>query len=251
MPIVFYSKQDVAGSNIAGILRSRGASFEIIEIDGSHTHADWLSDKYASDLFVFASRHRSETGSPCLTVHAPGNWGSEAQMGGNPRELALTSAKALAFAFRFLASNPLAGFTPFLEVSHHGPTALNTPCLFVEVGSSEKEWANEKACGIVADAIDALCKADLSKVDGKVCLGFGGTHYCPKFKELALNDYAFSHIASKYALDFVDEAMIKEAVRKTVEPVETAVIDWKGCSGPQRKKLIIMLEALGLSVERA
>ena len=43
MPIVFYSKQNLAGVNIAKLLRERGAGIEVVEIDGSHTHADWLS----------------------------------------------------------------------------------------------------------------------------------------------------------------------------------------------------------------
>jgi len=202
------------------------------------------------ELLVFLSRHRSENGPPVFTVHSTGNWGSDPERGGRPRELARTSATAVAAAFEYFRSHPLDGFQLNLEATHHGPTSLPWPSLFVEVGSGEKEWQNTQACAIVADAALAAC-CGYRKTRGSVALGFGGTHYCPKFGELEARDYCFSHVAPRYACDGLDEKLLAQAVNKTVEKIDCAVLDWKGLGSEQRKKAISLLEQSGLAWEKA
>jgi D-aminoacyl-tRNA deacylase len=274
MPIIFYSGEDVAGKNIAralvekhGFTKSECAAaeeqgfvfriwksaggMELVELGTRTVEADYLSEFFQSDLFVFASRHSSETGKPCLTAHATGNWGGKAEVGGKPRELCLTSARALKSAVKFLEANKIAGFEVFLEVTHHGPTELRSPAIFVEVGSSEAEWNNEAAVRVVAEAVLHVCR-NYGKEKGRVAIGFGGGHYAPSFtKTLKETDFLVSHIAAKYALDELNEKMVSQAVEKTSEKVDLALIDWKGCSGEQRKRVISILKSIGLEYEKA
>ncbi|NYZ75563.1 hypothetical protein H0O03_04860 [Candidatus Micrarchaeota archaeon] len=200
------------------------------------------------ELVVFLSRHRAENGPSSFTVHSLGNWGFDPERGGNPRELARASAGAVAAAFEYYRAHALEGFRLDLEATHHGPTSLPWPSLFVEVGSGEKEWQNQAACAVAAEAALAACS---QKKKGKVALAFGGTHYCPKFGGLEGKDYLFSHIAPGYACDSLDENLFTQAVQKTVEKVECAVIDWKGLSSQQRKKVIALAEQAGRRWEKA
>lgn len=271
MPIVFYSSQDIAGKNIALQLRSlqdfREAGgfcardetcftkwvfegIELIELDKPLINADYLSEYFQSDLFMFASRHKSEAGVPALTVHSLGNWGKEALYGGKPRELCLTSARAVKSAFDFLTENKPSGFDASLESTHHGPTSLKAPSIFVELGSSEKQWLLQEPAQVVAQAIIHCCK-NYAKERGTIALGFGGTHYCSTFNKLVQEtDFLLAHIAPKHALNEIDSFMAKQAIEKTSEKVSTALIDWKGCNSAQRSNLLNALEENRLDYER-
>ncbi len=45
--------------------------------------------------------------------------------------------------------------------------------------------------------------------------------------------------------------MLKQCIQKTVENVKSAVFDWKGMRGADKKRLITMLDEIGVSVEKA
>jgi D-aminoacyl-tRNA deacylase len=239
MPTVVYSEKDQAGKNIARFIDREAICITEELVD--------CKRDFETDLVVFASRHASASGKPCLTVHCTGNW-SEAGKGGKKRTLSRASARASKCALDWLKDHSLDGFEIYLEATHHGPTHLTAPSLFIEVGSSPKEWANEAAAKRVAECIEFVCD-NWKTATGKIALGFGGGHYCPAFN--SLDDYAFAHIAPKYALEYVDEAMITQAIDKTIEAVECAVIDWKGCNSAQRKKIVSACEANNLKVVRA
>ncbi len=271
MPIIVFSSNDLAGKNIANhLVRGFGFSpqepiesakgkLEAWEKNGIRliqlplrlsVECDSLlpNPVFETDLIIFASRHRSESGTPCLTVHATGNYGTSAEYGGRPGELALTSAKALGCAYRFLKEHSLEGFEPFMEATHHGPTSLPVPSIFIEIGSTEKEWVVEAPGRTVAGAIMHVCK-NYEKEKGTVAVGFGGTHYAAKFSR-HVDEYAFSHIAPKHVLETIDSGMVRQMIEKTTEPVECAVVDWKGTNQPAREKLFKIFSELGLEWKR-
>lgn len=257
---IFYSTQDPAGSNIAKCLREnynfeqipaiacgekklrawKSGDSTLAEVEELIIEADFLKPLEA-DLVVFASKHKSASGKPCFTVHAPGNFGPNA-MGGNSRELAFTSAHALNAFYKELQGKQM---PVFREATHHGPTSLRPPCVFVEVGSTEAQWKDVSLAETAAQAIVDGSKSYASE-KSKVALGFGGTHYCTAFEK---RSYAFSHVASKHSLEFVDQAMVKQALEKTAEKVDVAFIDEKGCNGAQRETLVSAFQALGLKYE--
>jgi len=273
MPVLIFSTECTAGRNIAAKLIAE--EFEpaekivcaektlpcwknkqrnlLIQVNESlATDVEYLSQLSLTpgELVVFLSRHQSENGPPCFTVHSAGNWDADPERGRRPRELARASATAVAAAFEYFRLHPLNGFQLNLEATHHGPTSLPWPSLFVEVGSTEKEWQNKEACALVAEAAIAACRGYLKK-EGKVALGFGGTHYCPKFGKLEGKNHLFSHVAPTYACDSLDENLFTQAIQKTVEKVEYVVIDWKGLASAQRKKVIALAEKKGLQWEKA
>jgi D-aminoacyl-tRNA deacylase len=163
--------------------------------------------------------------------------------------LSATSAFAIKTAFSFFKQNALEGFDVSLEATHHQPFNLNTPSLFIEVGSSENEWRNERACALVAECVAETAKNYLN-ASGKTAIGMGAGHYCPSFNELEASDYAFSFITPKHSLDFVTADLVKQEIAKTREGVECAAIDWKGCGREQRKKVIDACEQAGLPWEK-
>ena len=261
MPVLFYSTTDPAGVNAAKVLKEnfgfekqsalaqldfglwKKKDLALVELNTPLLQAEFLNTYFESDLYVFLSKHKSESAKPCFTCHPSGNF-STAEMGGNDGELCLTSARALKTAFDFIKDKELPAFR---EATHHGPTSLKTPAIFIEVGSSEKEWQNEKYCATLAGCGLEVCENYLKR-DVDAAIGFGGTHYCTAFTETTL---ALSHVASKHNLVFINEKMVAQMTSKTAEKVRFAMLDWKGCNSEQRSKIIAACEAQGLQVERA
>jgi len=216
-------------------------------------HAQNLPDFFTDpELVVFISRHSSESGTPTLSVHVPGNLG-EAEFGGIPRKVSVSPANAMRDALKTLMKfkqEIRLEYDVSYECTHHGPS-LDVPAMFVELGSSIKQWNDPRAAEAVAHAaIEAISKFGDSKAT--TVLGIGGTHYNAKFTRMALESgLAFSHMIPKYAIPFVDSELLKQCVEKTLERVECAILDWKGIKGEHKQPLIRMLEEIGLPCEKA
>ncbi len=258
--LVVVSRENTASQNIKGnILRLRkmeektgnfwsAAEFDMAEYSGSIVE---IVPVHQADYYIFASTHKSSSNSPGFSVHTPGNWG-EADLGGKPRTLntALPSKiKIIARKMREL-SYPSLKWPVAVEVDHHGPT-LATPVLFAEIGSTEAEWKNPEAGRIAAQAILAAIKSDETF---PAHVGFGGSHYSPKFTPKILDGgIAFGHIISGYSLERsgLDEEMVRQAMEKNAEKIESALLDWKGIKGGTRGKLIAVLDSLKIKWEKA
>ncbi len=249
MPVVVYSKQDPAGINIADHLKESG-----FEVTAAEERLLYYDGDPQTDFVVFASRHRSKSGKPTFTVHATGNYGA-AEYGGMPAQLSLTSARMIKILLKQIARNVLEDYAVSLEVTHHGPTDLRMPSAFIEIGSSEVQWSDREAAAFIAECIqNGIREYQEGKYlndDTIPCIAFGGTHYAPKFTRYMLEtNHATSHICPKYAADILTEDLIHQMITKTVESVETALIDWKGLRKQQRDNIINMLEKKGVTIER-
>jgi len=133
------------------------------------------------------------------------------------------------------------------ECTHHGPS-LNAPAMFAELGSSPKQWKDTKAAEVVAHAAVAAIS---NRSDYSVALGIGGPHYNNQFTRMALSTQrAFGHIIPKYALPEVDAEIIEQCVKRTLETVNAAVLDWKGIKGEYKPKIVAALEKLGVPSEK-
>ena len=203
------------------------------------------------ELVVFVSRHSSESGTPTLSVHTPGNLG-EAELGGLPRKVSFSPANAmrdtLSVMMRLKEENKL-DYEVSYEGTHHGPS-FDTPTMFAELGSSIKQWNDSEAAKAVAQAvIEAISKFNSSPV--KAVLGIGGTHYNAKFTQMALkSEVAFGHMIPKYAAPRADKEILRQCVERTLEKVDHAVLDWKGIRGENKQLLVTMLDEIGLSFEK-
>jgi len=210
-----------------------------------------LDEYFNPQAYVFLSRHSAESGLPALTAHTAGNFSSESEHGGVGRELSRVSPSLLKNYIISLGkrSRRVPEYQVTIEATHHGPTSLVKPVLFVEIGASEKNWNDKTAARVVADALVE------SLVDGpsweKAAFGFGGTHYPEKFNRfLQESDTALSFVVPKYSLEFVDEAMIGQMFQKTTVPVKYALVDWKGL-GTHKARILGLLQQFGLEVIRA
>jgi D-aminoacyl-tRNA deacylase len=261
--VIVSSNEDIASINISKMLIERfdfkegDEKFEdssvfikddlkLIMIKKDLIFADYLN--FLTDAYVFISRHKSESEIPCLTAHFPGNFSDDNSYGGKPKELAYTCPsfhkEYIKNLWRLKELAPK--YQIIVEPTHHGPTSLNKPTIFVEIGSTENEWRDAKASVIVAktlmNTIDAKPRYD------KVGIGFGGTHYSEKFtKFLIESDFALGAIAPKYSLQFIDERILSQMVEKCSQKVEYAILDWKGL-GKEKARIVELIEKANLKI---
>jgi len=263
--LIVASKNDPAASNVARelvraknfrkfsegseLFRSGDVYLKYIESDSIYT--DRLDIDLKPNAVIFASRHRSESGEPALTVHWTGNSTSRADFGGKPKSLSFADPPRLRAALLALdreREERKLNYAVTLEATHHGPSELGVPTLFVEVGSTQREWDDAQAAGVAAEAI---WRAATEPVQGKVAVGFGGGHYCNKQCVCLRKDgYAFGHILSKYFFDEFDPAVVRMAFERTLQKPRIAVVDWKGIRGPQRAKLLETLNEMNAEIVR-
>jgi D-aminoacyl-tRNA deacylase len=196
---IAYYKKDLAGLNIINQLKKLAFApqFPIIELKKDSIFSEDLNEKNYTqlkniDFIIFATKHKSEKEFPSLTIHAPGNWRS-ADFGGQIGKICKTSALILKYLFQNLNklaeqsklasasskknenSNLDKNYNITLEATHHGPL-INYPCLFIEIGSSEKQWNDENAGRIIAKTILSL--QNFNPVNKKYlpAIGIGGPH---------------------------------------------------------------------------
>ena len=178
---------------------------------------------------VFISRHRSKMGQPTLTVHPIGNYG-KAEFGGKPKTIIESSPRLMTHLLKLIKKNLQStklDYQVCYEVTHHGPY-LETPTLFAEIGSTEKEWNDKVPGNIISQSILELLESyhyerDLP-VDIPVLLGIGGGHYAPRFTDVVFErKAAFGHMIPSYHMEAgnIDQEVIKKAIRAT--PNVTAV----------------------------
>ncbi|MBS7647647.1 MAG: D-aminoacyl-tRNA deacylase [Candidatus Bathyarchaeia archaeon] len=224
----------------------------LIIINEELVYAQNVTDfSLAPELIIFLSRHSSESGIPTLSVHTPGNLG-KASLGGIPRRLSISPANAMRTALKAMAQlvgNRGLSYKVSYECTHHGPS-LDRPAMFVELGSSPKQWADHAAAKVIANAVMETI-ASFGKSEAQAALGIGGPHYNEKFTKIALeNNIAFGHVIPKYAVSEVDEEILRQCVERTLERVEVALLDWKGIRGEDKQRLIGMLENLNLKIQK-
>lgn len=260
--LVIASKRDPAALNIATWL-SREFGFDrstdypdkritrkedvlLARVEQESIYVEGIASIAPTNSVIFASRHTSEKGQPCLTVHCPGNVLNENPYGGKPRSLAIVEPNRMRAALISLYESREERGLPYLvslEATHHGPTELSVPCMFVEIGSSPKEWENADAAKAVATAIWV---AATHPSGGTSAVGFGGGHYSWKHTESVVKDrFALGHILSKYFFAEYDEGVVELAFQRTLGECRHAVIDKKGVRGPERKALVDFLEESG------
>ncbi len=294
MRLIVTSKTDIAGTNIYHELAENFGFEKAGEFEGSpiykykdiwlistkknQTRANHLDRYFDAEYYVFASRHRSESGKKTLTCHVTGNLTSEAKVGGNPEELSYCNARAMKTALIELQNGKVESgidYTVSMEATHHGPTELGKPVLFVEVGSTEKEWNDETAVRVVATAAfkaaastaaasdtgdgdrnrdrdrDRNRDGDRDTAGGrcKNAVGIGGNHYAPIHTKVVLeNDIAIGHIIPSYAIDEITEEVFARAFEKT--DTRLGFLDWKGMKKEQRAKIKNLAKKLDIRLLR-
>ena len=255
MELLVAYRDDPAGSNMAKFLSEkmkkdgdiyRGENYDLVIIPTPAISADWLEEKYDYDGFVFLSKHAAESGVLALTCHSTGNF-SDAKFGGNQRQVAIPHPNLQKAYLQKLHENKeqFSDFDITIEATHHGPTALKKPSIFIEIGTTEKQWTDESLCISVAKLVDQVMQTKLASNPVAIC--FGGTHYPEKFtKELLHGKHALGTVMPKHALDNLDEKLFSHILEQN-KTATAALLDWAGL-GPNKQKVLDLLEKTELEV---
>lgn len=284
---IIASKKDPAGMNIKGnliwqgfketkdrfegnaVCALEGTSARLYTTETDSIYCENIDKKIAEagfkpDIVIFATRHKSESCVKSLSVHVPGNWG-RAELGGKDKELCIAPASYLKVALlrldelvevankSYSPTHPppptsITSYEVIQECTHHGPF-LETPCMFIEIGSSAAEWGNKEAGKIIAETIIHLVKNTPAKC--KTIFGIGGLHHAPEFSKIARKtDYAVGHVCPKYNLENLDEEMIRQALERNTEKDVEIVLDWKGLKAG-KERVVGLLKETGLSFRKS
>jgi len=224
----------------------RGKYFDLLIIPTPAISADWLEEKFSYDGFVFLSKHAAESGVLALTCHSTGNF-SEAKFGGNNRQVAIPHPHIQKSYLQKLwqIRNNFSEFQITIEATHHGPTDLNKPSIFIEIGTTEKQWNDSILCNSIAKIVVEIMKSEQKSNPIAIC--FGGTHYPDKFtNELIHGKFALGTVIPKHALDFLDEELFSHILGRN-NMAKTALLDWGGL-GQNKQKVLDMLNNTNLEI---
>ena len=155
---------------------------------------------------MFLSRHKAASGRPSLTVHPIGNWGA-ADYGGKEGEISGATPKWMTGLLLNIRENRISGYDVCFEATHHGPL-LETPTMFLEIGSSESEWEKKEPA-------EALIKSllELKPATGVNVVGIGGGHYTPRFTEAAFtHEVCFGHMIANYGVSVLNPDIVTKAI---------------------------------------
>ncbi len=249
-PIIIASKKDPAGINIIENLKKLKCKIPIELIDNELIYSDNIDKDIDADFIIFASKHRSEKEVKTLSIHTIGNF-KKAEFGGKSEILCPSSALIFKHFFRILnriKQKYDLNYEVSMEATHHGPY-VETPSIFIEIGSTETEWKDAEAGELIAEAIIEAIKSFDKNEKCKIAFGVGGKHYCNNFNEIQLNsDYALSFIMPEYSLPLT-EKNLNELITKTKEKTEYVLVDWKGLgNADKRNQVLDLLKKSGLKI---
>ncbi|XVF08891.1 hypothetical protein REPUB_Repub07fG0043300 [Reevesia pubescens] len=117
--------------------------------------------------------------------------------------------------------NLIPEFEVTLEATHHGPE-INSPTMFVEIGSTEEYWKRQDAAQAIALLVweglglgGKIAVGDWSRNNerNKILLGIGGGHYVPRHMDIVQKDGVWvGHLLSGYSLLMEDPGEAKVPV---------------------------------------
>jgi len=263
-PSIIVSAKDIAGMGIkealkglhgfnettenfhgSPVLTKEGIKLYTTEIET--IHSEDIDTEVEGDFIIFATRHKSAAGKKSFSVHVPGNWG-KAEAGGKDKTLCTAMPQMMKEAIKKITSLYNGDeFEITMECTHHGP-AINKPCMFIEIGSSEEEWNRKDAAEVIAGVVNYIIMNPVKRCKSVAVLG--GGHYNQVATKLMLNsEFSVGHICPKHMLAELDEKLLSEMVEKNGEGFEMIVLDWKGL-GTEKSRLSEMLKKLKIKHER-
>ena len=195
-----------------------------------------------SDRYIFLSRHVSEKKMPALTAHFLGNPSNDSPYGGKAMNLAYTCPNLLKnyMINLYEQKNKVENYEITLEATHHGPTNISKPCLFVEIGSQSKQWQDSIAGEIVINSI--IKSIENEKETNMIGYGFGGPHYSKKFTKLIIeNKYSISGYISRHYIKYFNQELLSQILNISDQKIRYAFIDKKGL-GKDKQRIINLIK---------
>ena len=289
--LILVSGGDIASVNQADSLLAMDQWIELEPVEGhrafslKHARMWWLPDGclWEDDLdkrweavtgeapneVIFPSRHSAASGNASLTIHPIGTMqvpaGEIPDYGGRAGDCPPPNPRIAAW-WRELnrVGSGMEDFDLSLETTHHGPW-IETPSLFIEIGSTATTWGHEGAAKLLAGIIHRGLGLDDGpslgewKGHGKVVVTLGGGHYAPRGNMLGLDENIWlGHMLATYALPFtrteddVIGGMWETSIRKAIQATKKAFpggeiicsMDKKAFKGWQRQAIRDLLAEL-------
>jgi D-aminoacyl-tRNA deacylase len=220
-------------------------NFQLVIIEDKLVNQEALDNSVSADLLVFTSRHQSETRKgPVFTAHFTGEIKRPTRKGHNG-----ILARAAPYALKLIVESltRLSNVAVLVEATHHGPSTIETPSLFVEIGSTHAEWNDEALGGTIARALLKLRTQSLN-TQCPTAVGFGGPHYAVRHTDVLLrSDICFGHIFAAYQFERLSREVIQEAFQKS--QAQFAYFDRKHMGG-DRTRIESIVHSLGFEVLR-
>lgn len=186
----------------------------LVTIDEMHITNENLHERLPPsltdpELVVFLSRHKSESGTPTLSVHPIGNF-ADAPYGGQEGTVVDSHPAWMAGLFDALRERDPDGYEVTYEATHHGPY-IEAPTLFYELGSTEDEWTDERAGRVLAEAL-----LDAEPTEQTPVLWVGGGHYCPQLNDAVRSgEIAPGHVIPGWATGKgITDETLEDAIEK-------------------------------------
>tara|TARA_X000000368_G_C23005636_1_gene701042 strand:+ start:653 stop:1564 length:912 start_codon:yes stop_codon:yes gene_type:complete len=291
--LILVSGGDIASTNQADELLKMADWSEMSPIEGlpAYSYKDarmwWIKDGclWEDDLdkrwlqatgekpseIIFPSRHSAASGNASLTLHPIGTMQvPEDQVpdyGGKAGDCPPPNPRIAAWwrEMNRVASD-LSEFDLSLETTHHGPW-IETPSLFIEIGSTAETWGHKNAAKLLAGIIyrglglDGGSGLGNWNGEGRVVVTLGGGHYAPRGNLLASHDGIWiGHMLATYALPFTkDESgkiggMWENSIRKAIAATKLGFpgaevicsMDKKAFKGWQRQAIRELLDELSV-----
>ena len=289
--LILVSSGDIASTNQADELLKMCEWQELEPVEGlpsysfKHARMWWMKDGclWEDDLdkrwaeatgeipteIIFPSRHSAASGNASLTLHPIGTMqvpdGETPEYGGKAADCPPPNPRIAAW-WRELnrVATDLTEFDLSLETTHHGPW-IETPSLFIEIGSTDLTWGHMGAAKILAGIIYRGLGLDGGNGlgqwngNGRVVVTLGGGHYAPRGNLLASHEGIWlGHMLATYALPFVKNeddtvsGMWENSIRKAIKATELAFpggeivcsMDKKAFKGWQRQAIRDLLSEL-------
>ena len=169
----------------------------------------------------------------------------EAKYGGREGELSVAYTSAIKpIIMELLKFSDDIGYQVSMESTHHGPTNLGIPSIYVEIGSGPEQWDDLEAGVAVASAI-----LDFHPEDLPVAVGFGGGHYAVRQSEILMNkSVAFGHNFPSYHLENISESMFLQAMEKS--NADFVYMDRKSMSVAEKTRVEMLAKENGFLILR-
>lgn len=266
-----------APSPLGELLINTEIDAHMLLVDKIHVRSDnmgtmhmELINKNIDDIIVL-SKHVSSSEVPAMTVHPIGvltgqEMGEDGRSGGvygtlvppNPRMASFLRAIVLKGA----VEPNLSKFDLTLEATHHGPV-MSLPTMYVEIGSSEKEWTDSHLASIWAEIIIENLSSKALDSNKRWMLCIGGGHYAPRHRDILIRSKELvGHILPSYSLPDVNEEAtlhnFEKVLRASILSMRTARpkaqviahIDRKSMNSDLRKYIIAKLGTFDVDVFR-
>ena len=266
-----------APSPLGELLINTEIDAHMLLVDKIHVRSDNMGTMHMESInrniddIIVLSKHVSSSEVPAMTVHPIGvltgqEMGEDGRSGGvygtlvppNPRMASFLRAIVLKGA----VEPNLSKFDLTLEATHHGPV-MSLPTMYVEIGSSEKEWTDSHLASIWAEIIIENLSSKALDSNKRWMLCIGGGHYAPRHRDILIRSKELvGHILPSYSLPDVNEEAtlhnFEKVLRASILSMRTARpkaqviahIDRKSMNSNLRKYIIAKLGTFDVDVFR-